>query len=83
MKKIVVLFAKLDIGQPQSTLHSALQCRVNKARGFVYNVHRLRMIVKTARLWIRLIDAKRLVLSTYLFRLMGFSGICITLERLS
>ena len=39
--------------------------------------------MKTARLWIRLIDAKRLVLSTYLFRLMGFSGICITLERLS
>ena len=38
--------------------------------------------MKTARLWIRLIDAKRLVLSTYLFRLMGFSGICITYSPL-
>ena len=28
-------------------------------------------------------DAKRLVLSTYLFWLMGFSGICITLEQVT
>ena len=27
MKGIVVLFAKLDIGQPQSTLHSAVQSK--------------------------------------------------------